>query len=392
VISFDGSYVNYRHLATLCDVMTQKGHLMSITRNGINRVDKGCLSKCSFEETVEILMMAAAFAETDHLRGVTEHVIFGQLAPFGTGLCDLVIDEEKVRYTNPNYDTTMTSAISSMHGQHDDCITSPLSDTSCIQLGNTSSHPGRHQQPEKNFTATPFSPTSPMSPLHNASFSSPQQDFSRHDNQFSPVQQSPMSPMSATYQPLSPASSPQTIITSPLSNPTGSFSPQATLQSYSITSPHYSPTSPIYSPTSPGQTKAIHSSYSITSPNYSPTSPYVAATNYSPTSPAYSPTSPAYSPTSPAYSPTSPFASPLPNTSRQVTSPTSPYYGKATVTSPAFSPMSPMTMQSPGAYSLTSPNYSPTSPIYPLNNMSPTVPLSNGTLYSHCFTIFILFL
>lgn len=25
VISFDGSYVNYRHLALLCDVMTAKG-------------------------------------------------------------------------------------------------------------------------------------------------------------------------------------------------------------------------------------------------------------------------------------------------------------------------------------------------------------------------------
>lgn len=56
VISFDGSYVNYRHLATLCDVMTQRGQLMPITRNGINRVDRGCLAKCSFEETVEILM------------------------------------------------------------------------------------------------------------------------------------------------------------------------------------------------------------------------------------------------------------------------------------------------------------------------------------------------
>jgi DNA-directed RNA polymerase II subunit RPB1 len=34
VISFDGSYVNYRHLAMLCDVMTFRGHLMSITRHG----------------------------------------------------------------------------------------------------------------------------------------------------------------------------------------------------------------------------------------------------------------------------------------------------------------------------------------------------------------------
>ena len=52
VISFDGSYVNYRHLALLCDVMTNKGQLMPISRHGINRQDTGCLARCSFEETV----------------------------------------------------------------------------------------------------------------------------------------------------------------------------------------------------------------------------------------------------------------------------------------------------------------------------------------------------
>ena len=52
VISFDGSYVNYRHLSLLCDVMTAKGHLMAITRHGINRQETGALARCSFEETV----------------------------------------------------------------------------------------------------------------------------------------------------------------------------------------------------------------------------------------------------------------------------------------------------------------------------------------------------
>ena len=56
VISFDGSYVNYRHLALLCDIMTAKGHLMAITRHGINRQDTGALARCSFEETVRILL------------------------------------------------------------------------------------------------------------------------------------------------------------------------------------------------------------------------------------------------------------------------------------------------------------------------------------------------
>lgn len=94
VLNAYGIYVNYRHLSTLCDVMTQRGILTSITRHGINRVDTGPLRKCSFEETVEILYEAAVFAETDYLTGITENIIMGQLAPYGTGSFDLVVDKD----------------------------------------------------------------------------------------------------------------------------------------------------------------------------------------------------------------------------------------------------------------------------------------------------------
>ena len=96
VISFDGSYVNYRHLACLVDVMTMQGHLMAIDRHGINRVDSGPLLRCSFEETVDMLMDAAVYAEEEVLTGVTENIMMGQLARVGTGNMDLLLDEEKV--------------------------------------------------------------------------------------------------------------------------------------------------------------------------------------------------------------------------------------------------------------------------------------------------------
>jgi len=70
-------YVNYRHISTLCDMMTQRGTLTSITWHGINRGEIGPLRKCSFEETVEILLEAAAFNETDTLKGISEAIIFG---------------------------------------------------------------------------------------------------------------------------------------------------------------------------------------------------------------------------------------------------------------------------------------------------------------------------
>jgi DNA-directed RNA polymerase II subunit RPB1 len=96
VISFDGSYVNYRHLACLVDVMTMQGHLMAIDRHGINRVDSGPLLRASFEETVDMLMDAAVYAEEEILKGVTENIMMGQLARVGTGDMDLLLDEEKV--------------------------------------------------------------------------------------------------------------------------------------------------------------------------------------------------------------------------------------------------------------------------------------------------------
>ena len=97
VISFDGSYVNYRHLALLCDVMTAKGHLMAITRHGINRQETGTLARCSFEETVDILVEAATHAEMDPMKGVSEAIMLGQLARIGTGAFDLILDEEKCK-------------------------------------------------------------------------------------------------------------------------------------------------------------------------------------------------------------------------------------------------------------------------------------------------------
>ena len=98
IISFDGSYINYRHLALLCDIMTAKGHLMAITHHGINRQDTGALARCSFEETVDILMEAAAHAEADPMKGVSENIMLGQLSKIGTGCFDLLLDAEKCKH------------------------------------------------------------------------------------------------------------------------------------------------------------------------------------------------------------------------------------------------------------------------------------------------------
>ncbi|KAG2501690.1 hypothetical protein HYH03_000192 [Edaphochlamys debaryana] len=352
VIQFDGSYVNYRHLACLVDIMTCKGCLMAITRHGINRNGNGPLTQCSFEETVDILYRAAMFGERDKLTGVSDNIMMGNMCPLGTGAFDLLLDE-----------SALESAFDVQVGNlafGDDMLNTPGRFT-----------PGR----SPHRTPGPMSPSHMLSPMHSPWVGGA---FSPAGvGSFSPLHGGASGPMSPGYSPTSPRYSPTSpgySPTSPAYSPTSpAYSP--TSPAYSPTSPAYSPTSPAYSPTSPAYSPTSPA-YSPTSPAYSPTSPAYSPTSpaYSPTSPAYSPTSPAYSPTSPAYSPTSPAYSPTSPTYSPTSpaySPTSPQYSP---TSPNYSPTSPSASPTSPRYSPTSPNYSPTSP-----NYSPTSPQYSPT-------------
>lgn len=97
VLSFDGAYVNYRHIACLADCMTFGGYLMAVSRHGINKGETGPMLRASFEETVEVFMKSAAFSHVDILNGVTENVMLGQLCKVGSGLVDLLLDHKKLR-------------------------------------------------------------------------------------------------------------------------------------------------------------------------------------------------------------------------------------------------------------------------------------------------------
>ena len=290
VIEFDGSYVNYRHLALLCDLMTHRGTLMAITRHGINRADTGALMRCSFEETVEILMEAAAVGEKDDCHGIAENVMFGQMAPMGTGSFEVALDIDMLKDAIVDHRLPVQSMLAAQ-----------------VDGGMT---PGQ-------VAMTPYDTNSPV--WQEGVFKGDQAAFSplavnggedAANFQWVGFGQSPMgaggmSPAGPVYSPSSPnvytPTSPSFVPQSPFGGATSPFGP-----SPYATSPFYDhrrgPTSPTYSPTSPHFTSP---GYSPTSPRYSPTSP-----SFSPTSPRYSPQSPSFSPTSPRYSPTSPSFSP----------------------------------------------------------------------------------
>jgi DNA-directed RNA polymerase II subunit RPB1 len=296
VIEFDGSYVNYRHLALLCDLMTHRGSLMAITRHGINRADTGALMRCSFEETVEILMEAAAVGEKDDCHGIAENVMFGQMAPMGTGAFEVALDIDMLKDAIVDHRLPVQTMLASQ-----------------LDGGMT---PGQ-------VAMTPYDSNSPMwqdgmfkGDAASAAFSPLASNGGDDAQSFqpflgygvSPLGAGGMSPGGPGYSPSSPnaytPTSPSFVPQSPFTGAASPFgaSPYATSPFYDrsrvgATSPTYSPTSPALNLTSPG--------YSPTSPRYSPTSP-----SFSPTSPRYSPQSPSFSPTSPRYSPTSPSFSP----------------------------------------------------------------------------------
>lgn len=263
VISFDGSYVNYRHLACLVDVMTMQGHLMAIDRHGINRVESGPLLRASFEETVDMLMDAAMYAEEEILKGVTENIMMGQLARVGTGGIDLLLDEEKVV-------REAVEVVVDDFGMDKD-------------LGVTSGIGGATP-----YASTPFGASPMIGDMGSAS------PFNDGAGQFSPaVGDSSFSP---AYSPDS-GSYGSGFASGSYGSDGGGGSP-----AYSPTSPQYSPTSPAYSPTSPQvralcfhcRDRSLFRCFELRIAVY-----FSSASNKSPPFLQYSPTSPAYSPTSP---------------------------------------------------------------------------------------------
>ncbi len=362
VLAFDGSYVNHRHLALLVDVMTARGHLMAITRHGINRADTGALMRCSFEETVEILLEAAACGELDDCRGVSENIMLGQLAPLGTGEVEIHLDQNMLNTaTSDNARFGLMPGVAGVTGFVDSGAATPYDVGSPTHEGGfggpdygASFSPMVQAGGDETGGLTAYGPTAGFADGSSSPYIGGRSPGYAPTSPFSGT-----SPTSPGYSPSSPGYSPTSPgISSPRFNPT---SPR-----FSPSSPGYTPTSPVYSPTSPSYgtgASPTSPSYSPTSPSYSPTSPSYSPTSpsYSPTSPTHKATSPHYSPTSPAYSPTSPMYSPTSpqfgggSDRRSPTSPTSPSYSP---TSPVYSPTSPAA----NAYSPTSPKYSPTSP------------------------------
>jgi DNA-directed RNA polymerase II subunit RPB1 len=135
VIEFDGTYLNYHHMALLCDRMTANIKLVSIFRHGINNDNIGPIAKASFEETPEMFLKAARHAELDTMRGVSANVMCGQEGFVGTSAFQVVLDikemsnlEQKIRHEISNSEEIISKELFGTFDNPDDiCSINKLS-------------------------------------------------------------------------------------------------------------------------------------------------------------------------------------------------------------------------------------------------------------------------
>ncbi|AVL94696.2 directed RNA polymerase (II) subunit 1 [Moumouvirus australiensis] len=110
-IESSGGFSNYQHIELLADAITHMGGLIAVNRHGANKLDTDPFSRASFEKTVEQLLAAAAFGETDHIRSVSARIMVGNLINGGTGCFDLLLDHVKIKNTLPSEKATSTNII-----------------------------------------------------------------------------------------------------------------------------------------------------------------------------------------------------------------------------------------------------------------------------------------
>ncbi|KAI6190923.1 DNA-directed RNA polymerase subunit [Aphelenchoides bicaudatus] len=91
-----GIDLDRRHVMLLADLMTYRGEVLGITRNGLVKMKDSVLLLASFERTTDHLFEAAFFSQLDNLAGVSESIIMGTQARIGTGMLKLLHNRGKM--------------------------------------------------------------------------------------------------------------------------------------------------------------------------------------------------------------------------------------------------------------------------------------------------------
>jgi DNA-directed RNA polymerase beta' subunit len=101
-----GSDINHNHMSVLIDMMTHLGHIISIDRHGLSKIDSDPFTKASFEKTMDHFVNASIFNEHDSANSVSSRVLLGRVIAGGTGAFDLLLDTNKLENSEYTQDET----------------------------------------------------------------------------------------------------------------------------------------------------------------------------------------------------------------------------------------------------------------------------------------------
>jgi DNA-directed RNA polymerase II subunit RPB1 len=96
VLSFDGSFVNPKHVMLLVDRMMVDGGISAVNRYGMDRTHFKPLAKAAFEESVDNLLRSGIHGETDDLMGVSAAIMTGKAPSIGGAKCEILVDLSKL--------------------------------------------------------------------------------------------------------------------------------------------------------------------------------------------------------------------------------------------------------------------------------------------------------
>uniref|UniRef100_A0A914IDK2 DNA-directed RNA polymerase subunit n=1 Tax=Globodera rostochiensis TaxID=31243 RepID=A0A914IDK2_GLORO len=92
-----GIELDRRHVQLLADLMTYRGQVLGITRDGLVKMKESVLLLASFERTIDHLYEAAFFGQQDRISGVSECIIMGTPMGIGTGMFKLLQNQKPIR-------------------------------------------------------------------------------------------------------------------------------------------------------------------------------------------------------------------------------------------------------------------------------------------------------
>ncbi|GAB4824483.1 DNA-directed RNA polymerase III subunit 1, variant 2 [Ancistrocladus abbreviatus] len=92
--------IDIRHMMLLADLMTFKGEVLAMTRDGIQKMKDSVLMLASFERTADHLFNASASGKEDMIDGVSECIIVGVPMRVGTGMLEVQqrVQQPKLTY------------------------------------------------------------------------------------------------------------------------------------------------------------------------------------------------------------------------------------------------------------------------------------------------------